>query len=212
MRWRYLTVAFLCLLMFAFGFNLGGIRWSWTDGAHTNEIAFWSMLGGWVSGLATLAAVVVSMWMAYHSSQVDVEKISISLSGVDRDIFGDSYIMNIRIQNLKNIHVEITDLKVVLDDLRIVFSLNGMFPISLIQNKCMLERKGEYVDFPLSIDAGHDWWAIFSKLDKVQNVMFKKAKLQVYTPLKTYEVKIPPALLPCMKERFEAWRKNSNRS
>lgn len=205
MNLRILGVALLGLLIFVLGFALGGIRWSWRSAEHAGDVAFWGMLGAWVSGLATVAAVTVSLWMAYQSSQSDVEKISITASCIDKLPFGESYTMNIRVKNLKNVHVVITDLKLYLPELRLSLSLNDFFADKIIWSKCILERKGDYVDFPLVIDSGVHWWGKFFALKSNPEIKFKNLKLQVYTAIKSYQIPLGIDLSECLKERFSAW-------
>lgn len=67
----------LCLFMFAFGFVLGGVQWAWGESENNSKVAFWTMLGGWVSGLATLAAVGVSLFTSYYAMISGKEKVDV---------------------------------------------------------------------------------------------------------------------------------------
>lgn len=205
MFWKYATVISLCVLMFLLGFFCGGFQLDWADKGHTEIVALWSMLGGWISGLATLAAVAVSMWMAFHATQADVEKIEITTSGIIKSPFGETYTLNIRIKNLKNLKVKITDLSMFIPEKSLSISLNHMFRQRLNDNSAVMKEKGDHLDFPLVIESNMEWTAVFMSLRDEPELKFEKLKLKVFTALRTYDIDLPKSLTSCVKGRFDAW-------
>ncbi|NIH44242.1 hypothetical protein [Enterobacter asburiae] len=205
MFWKYAAVMSLCVLMFLLGFFCGGFQLAWADKGHSEIVALWSMLGGWVSGLATLAAVAVSMWMAFHATQADVEKIEITTSGIDKSPFGETYTMNIRIKNLKNVKAKITDLSLFIPEKSLSVSLNFMFGQRLNEDSAVLKEKGDHLDLPLVIESNMKWASIFISLRDDPELKFEKLRLKIFTALKTYDIDLPEALTTCVKGRFDAW-------
>ncbi|MEB4674653.1 hypothetical protein MXL54_07725 [Enterobacteriaceae bacterium G50] len=205
MFWKYAAVISLCIIMFLMGFFLGGFQFTWADKGHSEVVAFWSMLGGWVSGIATLAAVIVSMWMAFHASQADIEKIEITTSGIDKSPFGESYTMNIGITNLKNVKVKVTDISLYLPDESLSFTINHLFKLRFNDGSAVLKEKGDHINFPLVIESSASWAAVFITLRNRPDLKFENLKLKVFTLFKIYEIDLPEALTPCLRGRFEAW-------
>lgn len=206
MFWKILLVFVLSLLMFALGFFVGGIHWEWRTPSHAGDVAFWSMLGGWVSGLATLAAVIVSMYMAYQASQSDVEKLILQLKLPKTSIFQNSQLMNVKVQNMRNVHVDITDLKMTLDNVGTAYNLNHLVSGNAGQLSYPLERKGEIVNMTFIIDYCDAWSGIFDDIDKRNENHFKKATVLVETHMKTYQIPVPPGFLPIFRHSFEYWK------
>ncbi|WP_448669210.1 hypothetical protein [Enterobacter mori] len=205
MFWKYAAVISLCVLMFLLGFLCGGFQLAWADKGHAEIVALWSMLGGWVSGLATLAAVAVSMWMAFHATQADVEKIEITTADIIKSPFGETYTLNIRIKNLKNLKVKVTDLSMFIPEKSLNISLNHMFRQRLNDDSAVLKEKGDHLDLSLVIENNMEWAAVFISLRDEPELKFEKLKLKVFTALRTYDIDLPKTLTPCVKGRFEAW-------
>lgn len=202
MNLKFFGIIILSALMFVLGFFLGGFNWGWADKNHAGEVALWSMLGGWLSAIATLLAVLVSLYMAYQATQNENEKIRVT-HGISVDVtHGKGVNCNLIIQNMRNMTVNITG---------VFFSLGGT------SARCSLDKvighhditlsyKGEIKSVKFTIDSGVAWWSTYALFDMNKNIDFKKGKLFITTNLNTYEFDLPKAYLKAFEDAYSRYQ------
>ncbi|CAI1175139.1 Uncharacterised protein [Serratia proteamaculans] len=194
----------LCLLVFLLGFCAGGVSWGWRNSQHSNDVAFLTMLGGWVSGLATLAAVGVSLYMAYQASQNDVEKIKIGhqlMGGVDGKMR-----MDVHVQSLRNTYTEIKDVRLIVKDKKKSIGLNQV----LVSDKnfpCVINKKGELCVYSVTCNLTPPWWGIFKQIELQGGISFGKAKIQICTNMDTYVHLLPCDFIIALKTQHNLFKK-----
>ncbi|EHP7060198.1 hypothetical protein LY009_004255 [Salmonella enterica] len=202
MNLKFFGIIILSALMFVLGFFLGGFNWGWADKNYSGEVALWSMLGGWLSGIATLLAVLVSLYMAYQATQNENEKIRVT-HGVSVDVtHGKGVSCNIIIQNMRNMRVNITG---------VFFSLgksSGKFSLDKVigHRDITLSYKGETEKIQFIIDSGVVWWSTYTLFDMDKNIDFKKGKLFITTNLNTYEFDLPKAYLEAFEDAYSRYQ------
>ncbi|MGV4116799.1 hypothetical protein ACV8U7_05285 [Citrobacter freundii] len=202
MNTNFFGIFILCVLVFALGFFIGGFNWEWADSKHASEVALWGMLGGWLSAFATLAAVMLSLHMAYQAIQNETEKLRVihGISGVVSQ--GKGVGCSLTIQNMRNLRVNITG---------VYFSLgksSGRYSLEnkIQQKNLTLSYKGERATVSFVIDAGVTWWGMYSFFDRDKSINFKKGKLFITTDLNTYEFKLPKQYLTAFKDAYSQFQ------
>ncbi|ENZ5474754.1 MULTISPECIES: hypothetical protein [Enterobacter cloacae complex] len=194
MRWGLLIGLFFCGLSFVIGLFVGGVEWEWRLSGHSSEVAFWSMLGGWLSGFATLFAVIVSLWMAYQASQNNVEKIHISVDPLRKQYgMGDAVFSVIKIKNLKPIDTPLMKLMIQIDGVTADLAPAGLQNIKLPYT---LHQQGESWQFETNITpSSMGWTSIFQTLSVGRQLRFRKCYFIVETAMRQHRVKIPNEIL-----------------
>ncbi|ENQ3208114.1 hypothetical protein ACEOXE_000850 [Enterobacter hormaechei] len=209
MSWKLVGVFFLCIFMFVLGLLVGGVDFSLMKEGHGSEVAFWSMLGGWVSGIATVAAVIVSLYLAYQASQAGVEKLEISfdhifqtLSGKRSKKLGPDDLVNIKVKNMRsvtaailNIYMEIEGVN---DRIRISNLKQNGLPIPYT-----LHHIGERWEFAFSISTSNRLDITLLNLKSEGEPTFRKGSFVIETAMNQYTLKMQPDLLALLKERYE---------
>lgn len=198
---RAFGIIILCVLIFALGFLLGGFNWEWAENKHTSEVAFWSMIGGWLSAFATLVAVLVSLHMAYRAVQSESEKIRVFHGVATQAEHGQGVNCSIMIQNMRNLKVNVTGIYYSLGNSSSRYSLERVIGQQVIP----LTYKGETGKFHFTIDSGVAWWGTYNLFRIDDEINFKKGKLFVTTELKTYESKLPGVFLNALEEAYSRY-------
>lgn len=210
MRWGLLIGLFFCGLSFVVGLFVGGVDWGWRLTGHASEVAFWSMIGGWLSGVATLFAVIVSLWMAYQASQNNVEKILISVDPLSNQYgFGDAVFSVIKIKNLKPIDTPLIKLIIQIDGMTADLAPAGSQDIRL---PYVLHQQGESWQFETNLTPSIGWTSIFEKLSQGQQLRFRKCYFIVETAMRQHRVKIPNEILIRlikMDESIRDWKEKN---
>ncbi|MCM7565641.1 hypothetical protein [Enterobacter asburiae] len=198
MNWKLVGVVSLCFLMFVIGLLVGGIDWSWMKGSHNSEVAFWTMLGGWVSGVATLAAVVVSMTVAYQASQGNVEKIEISVEPLRNEFgIGDRVFCVIKVKNLKPLDTPLMKLILQVDGVSADLTVAGLQQKNLPYT---LHQQGELWKFETNLTPSIGWMSIFTTLSPERPSKFKKCYLIVETAMGQHRIKVNKELITKLTE------------
>lgn len=193
MRWGLLIGLFFCGLSFIIGIFVGGVEWGWRLSGHSSEVAFWSMLGGWLSGFATLFAVIVSLWMAYQASQNNVEKIHISVDPLKKQHgMGAEVFSVIKIKNLKPIDTPLMKLMIEIDGASADIRVAGLQLINLPHT---LHQQGELWHFETNLIPSVGWMSIFETLSLERPPKFKKCYFIVETAMSKHRVKITKELV-----------------
>lgn len=216
MIWKVIALVFVCFFIFVLGLWLGlwlgSIHSEWAKLEYKDAVAYWTMIGGWVSGIATSIAVVISLYATYQASQSNVENVQLSLEaipGIDKDDKG----INIVVKNMKSVTVSILRVFIAVDGSKVSADINflkrGGRPIP--DTLCQLGEKWEfafYTDNPR-------WDDIFSKLESGGGLTFKKGFFIIESAMKQYRLKIPGYFLDSLRARyesFEAKKKDSKRT
>lgn len=208
MNWKLVGVVSLCFLMFVIGLLVGGIDWSWMKESHNSEVAFWTMLGGWVSGIATLAAVVVSMSVAYQASQAGVEKLELSfdhifgtLSGTRSKKLSRNDVANIKVKNMRSVTAAIMEVYMKIegidDPIKITNWKQGGLPIPYT-----LHHIGEKWEFAFSISNSSWLDRTLLNLRSQGEPTFRKGIFIIETAMNQYTLKMQADLLALLKERY----------
>ncbi|HAM7872431.1 TPA: hypothetical protein ICK31_002891 [Escherichia coli] len=209
MSWKHVGVTFLCFLTFFIGLMVGGIDWSWMKAGHNSEVAFWTMLGGWVSGIATVAAVVVSMFLAYQASQAGVEKLDISFdhifathSGKRSNKLSQDDLVNIKVKNMRSVTVAILDVYMEIE------GVNERIKISNLKQQGLnipytLHHIGEKWEFAFSISTSNRLDTTLLNLKSEGEPTFRKGVFIIETAMNQYKLKMQEDLLAALKERYQ---------
>ncbi|WP_455871613.1 hypothetical protein [Serratia proteamaculans] len=188
------------VLLFILGFFFGGVDWDLAAPERATKVAFWTMLGGWVSGFSTLAAVVVSLYMAYTATQNTVEKLHISLAEFKEHYpHSDESFVRLVFKNLRNVRAEIINVGVQFDKMTDYVSIRNL-KSGGPQIPHTLEKTGEALDFYLHVNSSMLWWGVFDQLD---GPTFSNGFFVVETTMKRYELKMAPSVLNVFKTRYK---------
>lgn len=193
MRWSLLIGFCLCVLSFFVGFFFGGASWLRMGVGSANDIAFWSMVGGWVSGIATFAAVIVSLWMAYQASQSSVEKIQLTTSSLKKKYgFGDPILLEIYVKNMKPVVTPLEKLLIQVDD-----AVADLAPVRIRGTPLpyTLHQQGEQWQFDLEIRPMIGWTSILEIMSREKPLKFKTGYFIVETAMKQHRVKMTQEIL-----------------
>lgn len=208
MSWKLVGVILLCFLMFVTGLLVGGIDLSWMNKGHESEVEFWSMLGSWVSGIATVAAVVVSMTVAYQASQAGVENLELSydhiygtLSGRRLKKLDEHDVANIKVKNMRNVTAAILDVYMEIEGVneRIKISnfKQGGLPIPYT-----LHHIGEKWEFAFALSNSSRLDITLLNLKSESEPTFKKGVFIIETAMNQYQIKMQADLLAILKKRY----------
>ncbi|EMR4173252.1 TPA: hypothetical protein ACN6VW_000282 [Serratia marcescens] len=207
MIFKSIIILLICVFIFLLGFFLGGVHWEWARSPnYSTNVAFWGMIGGWLSGFATLAAVIVSLYMAYQASQAGVENLQISLDSIVKESYGDDHKVVLNIKSLRNVRAEVSHVRLLIDNAPYAISLNGVYAGGA-KWPIFLERTGQVVKFDFNLNAGVLWWPIFSAFDRRGDFKFKKGFFIVETTMKKYKVAVPRVFLNVLLSRYESFKK-----
>lgn len=203
MNWKVIGVVFLCVLVFLIGFFLGGFRWEWAQEKHSSDVALWSMLGGWVSGLATLSAVIVSMWMAYQASQAGLEKLDlivkplISINGL-----GDKTNSQIVVKSVRAVTTPIIRVLIQIDGVNDVVDITAVNENS-INLPYTLHQLGEKYEFKFDLFLSIGWSSALIELSQNGEPTFKKGCFIIETAMKQHRVRIPTEILERLNSLYK---------
>ncbi|MHA5030149.1 hypothetical protein ACX2C7_06845 [Enterobacter mori] len=209
MSWKLVGVFFLCIFMFVLGLLVGGVDFSLMKEGHGPEVAFWSMLGGWVSGIATVAAVIVSLYLAYQASQAGVEKLEISfdhifatLSGKRSRKLSQGDVVNIKVKNLRSVTAAILEVYMKIE------GVNERIKISNLKQPgsdipYTLHHIGEKWEFAFSISTSSRLDTTLLNLKTQGQPTFRKGVFIIETAMNQYKLKMQEDLLAALKERYQ---------
>lgn len=112
LRWVFLIVVLVTVIGLAFllglSFGLGN-----SHGKFISEaVPVLSMLGGWVSGIGALAAVLATLWLADKQRREDVENLRVSVRSAIADTGEGGWFISIGITSDGKRPVKVTSLSV----------------------------------------------------------------------------------------------------
>lgn len=208
MGWRLVGVILLCFLMFVLGLLVGGVDLSWMKGGHESDVAFWAMLGGWVSGIATVAAVVVSMTVAYQASQAGVELLELSydhmygtLSGKRLKKLNEHDVANIKVRNMRNVTAAILEVYMEIEGVNERIKITSLKQGGL-QIPYTFHHIGEKWEFAFALSNSARLDIMLLNLKSDGDPTFNKGVFIVETAMSQYRIKMQSDLLAVLKSRY----------
>lgn len=203
MIWKMIALVFVGFFIFVLGLWLGSIQSEWAKPEYKDAVAYLTMIGGWVSGIATSLAVVISLYATYQASQSNVENVQLSLEvipAINKNDIGTSII----VKNMKPVTVHILKVFIAIDGSKvsadISFLKRGGYPIPHA-----LYQLGEKWEFAFYTHYSPQWAAIFSKLESGGGLTFKKGFFIIESAMKQYRLKMPNDFLNLLRERYETF-------
>ncbi|WP_342323490.1 hypothetical protein AAEY27_03255 [Kosakonia sp. BYX6] len=213
MHWKIITFIMTGVFIFVLGLWLGSFQTEWAKPENKDAVAYLAMIGGWVSGMATLFAVIISLYASYQASQSNVEQVQLSLEvipAIDKNDIGT----NIIVKNMKPITVHILKIFIAIDGSKASAEISdlkrggGPIPHALYQ-------LGEKWEFAFYTHYSPQWAAIFSKLESGGGLTFKKGFFIIESAMRQYRLKMPSDLLNMLRtkyETFEAEKEDNKRT
>ena len=201
MLWKIISFLLVGICMFAFGLWLGSIQAECAKPEHKDAVAYLAMIGGWVSGIATSVAVIISLYATYQASQNNVEKLSLTYkpySSVDKE----NYCANIEVVNLRSVPVHIQEFCLEFSGINNHFNINELkangkeIPYSLYQ----VGEKWEFAFYPFAKPGN---MRFYKSLSENGNPSFRSGFFVVKTSMKQYKLRMPNELLEIMKISYE---------
>ncbi|EKL2976516.1 hypothetical protein PQ364_004374, partial [Salmonella enterica] len=108
MLWKVITFVLVGVCIFVLGLWLGSIQAEWSKPEHKDAVAYLTMLGGWVSGIATSFAVIISLYATYQSSQNNIEKLTLSYKSYPSDN-NENHCAVVEVKNMRSIPAHIQE-------------------------------------------------------------------------------------------------------
>lgn len=201
---RTFLLTLIGVLLFISGCFSGSITLTWADPKYASTVAFWAMLGGWLSGLATFSAVVFSLYMAYRGAQNEIEKLKFDVNISDKLKFGDDWRLTVKIMSLRNMHTKVEHIYLNING-KVSFKVDNLVLDNPLPQVFVL--KGESVNVEFVINSGVTWWPFFQSLEGHNITDFKCGSLVIETSMKTYEIKMNKNILEVIHSRFSAYKK-----
>jgi hypothetical protein len=180
------------------------------NGMDNITLQVWSVIGTWVAGLGTLAAVVVSLWIALHQSRVKLEvgaghRLLITPGSQEKPEYCLIRVVNVGLRPAKITHVgwEIGKGK----NRKYMLQSFG-FPESDSIPKTLQE--GEEANFMIPLNyanANDDWIIRFPKYLAEENSSksFSSLKVTVNTSVgQTFKRKVEENLIRKLEESYKA--------
>lgn len=204
MIWKIVAALIISVFIFVLGLWLGSLQAEWSKPENTSAVAYLSMVGGWVSGIATSLAVIISLYATYQASQSNVEKIQIKLESIPARIFEDE-LTKISIKNMRPIAVHILKIFIAVDGSKksadISFVRRGADPMPYA-----LYQLGEKWEFAFNIYYNAQWISIFTTLESGGQPSFKKGFFIIESAMKQYRIEMSDHVLGSIRSKYEAFK------
>ncbi|CAH5902446.1 hypothetical protein RJO21_002744 [Enterobacter hormaechei] len=201
MLWKVITFVLVGVCIFALGLWLGSIQAEWSKPEHKDAVAYLAMIGGWVSGIATSIAVIISLYATYQSSQNNIEKLSLSYKPYPSDN-NESYCANVEVKNMRSVPAHIREFCIEVSGVGGQLNMNKLkanglsIPYSLYQI-------GEIWEFAFYPDASQRNMKFYHELSVNGSPTFRSGFFVVKTSMKQYKLRMPKVLLRMMKASYE---------
>lgn len=203
MIWKIISLVLVGFFIFVLGLWLGSIQAEWAKPENKDAVAYLAMIGGWVSGIATSVAVIISLYATYQSSQSNAENIQVSYEvfpAIEKKDIGT----NIIVKNVRPVTVHILKVFIAIDGSKvsadISFLKRGGYPIPHA-----LYQLGEKWEFAFYTHYSPQWATIFSKLESGGELTFKKGFFIIESAMKQYRLKMPSDFLNLLRTRYETF-------
>lgn len=207
MLWKVITFVLVGVCIFVLGLWLGSIQAEWSKPEHKDAVAYLTMLGGWVSGIATLFAVIISLYATYQSSQNNIEKLTLSYKPEPSDN-NESYCALVEVKNMRNVPAHIQEFCLEISGVDSCLNINNLkaygqpIPYSLY-------KIGEIWGFAFYPGGQVASMKFYHELSIQGSPTFRSGFFVVKTSMKQYKLRIPKVLLRVMKASYEKQIKNT---
>ncbi|HHC0157098.1 TPA: hypothetical protein ACOR94_000532 [Salmonella enterica] len=201
MLWKVITFVLVGVCIFVLGLWLGSIQAEWSKPEHKDAVAYLTMLGGWVSGIATSFAVIISLYATYQSSQNNIEKLTLSYKSYPSDN-NENHCAVVEVKNMRSIPAHIQEFCLEISGVDGCLNINKLkanglpIPYSLYQI-------GEIWKFAFYPDAQQANMKFYHELSTKGSPTFRSGFFVVKTSMKQYKLRIPEGLLRVMKASYE---------
>lgn len=198
---KIVSLLLVGVCLFVLGLWLGSIQTEWAKPEHKDAVAYLAMIGGWVSGIATSIAVVISLHATYQSSQNNIEKVALTFKPYPGD-GKESYCANIEVKNMRSVPAHIQEFCLEISGVDGQFNINQLkagglpLPYSLYQ-------VGEQWEFAFYPYVNMTNLKFYEKLNASGTPTFRRGFFVIKTSMKQYKLKMPKNLLTMMKDSYE---------
>ncbi|EOV8465178.1 hypothetical protein ACOSC7_003410 [Escherichia coli] len=201
MLWKVITFVLVGVCIFVLGLWLGSIQAEWSKPEHKDAVAYLTMIGGWVSGIATSIAVIVSLYATYQSSQNNIEKLALFYKPYLSDN-NENYCANVEVKNMRSVSAHIQEFCLEISGVDGHININKLkanglrIPYSL----CQIGEVWEFAFYPA---ASQKNMKFYHELSVNGSPTFRSGFFVVKTSMKQYKLRIPKVLLRMMKANYE---------
>lgn len=201
MLWKVITFVLVGVCIFVLGLWLGSIQAEWSKPEHKDAVAYLTMIGGWVSGIATSVAVIISLYATYQSSQNNVEKLTLSYKPYP-SVNDENYCANVEVKNMRSVPAHIQEFCLEISGVDGHLNINRLKANGL-QIPYSLYQIGEIWEFAFYPSASLKNMKFYNELSVKGSPTFKSGFFVVKTSMKQYKLSIPKVLLRMMKASYE---------
>lgn len=208
MIWKIVAAVISGVFIFVLGLWLGSLQAEWSKPENASAVAYLSMIGGWVSGIATSLAVIISLYATYQASQSNVEKIHLQLKTIPEKFWQDES-TKIIVKNMCPVAVHILKIFITVDGSKtstdISFIKRGEDPIPHA-----LYQLGEKWEFSFNTNSSAQWASIFTKLERGGQPSFKSGFFILESAMKQYRLEMSEHFLSLIRSRYETFKAENN--
>lgn len=204
MLWKVITFLLVGVCIFVLGLWLGSIQAEWAKPENRDAVAYLAMVGGWVSGIATSIAVIISLYATYQSSQSNVESVRIlfeNIPAIDKKDMG----VNLVVKNVKPVTVHCLKMFIAVEGSKASADISklkrGGAPIPYA-----LYQLGEKWEFAFYTHYSPQWALIFSQLENGGEPNFKKGFFILESAMKQYRLKMPNEFLQELRQKYSVYK------
>jgi hypothetical protein len=193
-------------------FILSYVGWEWCNPKYPSEkMAYLSMLGGWVSGLATVAAVVVSLYATFQSRLLTTENLILGFQiKYSPYPWGDISHFSLEVKNKGHVRAraESVYLNVSGSDVNVSINFLRRKDVSL---PCELKQIGDCWLFEFDY-VGDAIGAVFGRLVDGGRPTFKHGHFVVETAMRQHQLRMSKEFLQLLEERYSEWQTTRDQS
>lgn len=200
MLWKVIAFFLFSIFLFVIGLWLGSLQSEWAKPENRDAVAYLAMIGGWVSGIATSIAVIISLYVTYQTSQINIENVYLSFEKAlvlhNRDIKFKIVVKNNKplVVYCNRILIAISGSKKAVNISKTYYN-KGALPYTL-------NHLGEEYQFIFDTRYNHLWSGIFSNLENSGKPKFNKGYIIVETAMKQYRLKMPKEFLLELRKTY----------
>lgn len=201
MLMKIISFLLVGVCVFVMGLWLGSIQTEWAKPENKDAVAYLAMIGGWVSGIATSIAVIISLYATYQASQSNVENVQLSFERIPA-LNKEDECTNIVVKNMKPVSVHILKVFIAVDGSKVSADISRLKRGGYSMPHT-LHQTGEKWEFAFYTHYSPQWALIFSQLDSGGALRFKKGFFIIETAMKQYRLKMPDDFLQTLRSRYQ---------
>lgn len=203
MLWKVITFLLVGICIFVIGLWLGSVQAEWAKPENKDAVAYLAMVGGWVSGIATSIAVIISLYATYQSSQSNVESVKLlfeRIPAINKEDIG----INIVVKNVKPVTVHFQKMFIAVEGSKASADISklqrggNLIPYALYQ-------LGEKWEFAFNTHYSPQWALVFSQLESGGEPNFKKGFFILESAMKQYRLKMPDEFLQELSKKHSVY-------